>query len=384
MRKHFVYADNAATMPVSERALAAALPYFGEQYGNASAVYTMGMKAASALLEARKSAAALIGAEASQLFFTSGGTESDNWALRCAARVGAEQGRRHIVTTAIEHHAVLNTCKELELSDFSVTYIMPDSSGLITAEQVAAAVTDDTALVSIMLANNEIGTIMPIAEIAAVCRERGVPLHTDAVQAIGHLPINVNELGVDMMSFSGHKFGAMKGIGGLYVRDAGRLPPFITGGSQEYGRRAGTEPIPQIVSLAEALAESLESITEKNARILALRERLTDELLAIPDSRLNGSRSSRLAGNVNISFLGVESESLLLMLDMCGICASGGSACTSRSAEPSHVLTAIGTPSGYISGSLRLTLSDRNTDEDVTHIVSSVREAVGRLRALRG
>ena len=377
-----IYADNAASMPVSERALAAAMPYFRTDYANPSAVHTMGMNAASALLAARRRTAAALGADVREIVFTSGGTESDNHALRAAAALGAEQGRRHIVTSAIEHHAVLNCCKALEKQGFTVTYLPPDSAGFVSAPQVAAALTDDTCLVSIMLANNEIGTIQPIQEIAAVCRERGVLLHTDAVQAAGHIAIDVKALGADMLSFSGHKFGAMKGVGGLYVRSGVALPPFIRGGPQEYGRRAGTEPLPQIVSLAEALTESLEGLDEKNARTAAHRDRLIDALLEIPDSRLNGSRENRLAGNVNISFAGVESESLVLMLDMQGISASGGSACTSGTSEPSHVLTAIGTPPEYVKGSLRLSISHDLTDADTEHIITAVKTAVEKLRRL--
>ncbi|MBQ7186029.1 MAG: cysteine desulfurase [Ruminococcus sp.] len=377
-----IYADNAASMPVSERALAAAMPYFRTDYANPSAVHTMGMNAASALLAARRRTAAALGADAREIVFTSGGTESDNHALRAAAVLGAEQGRRHIVTTAMEHHAVLNCCKALEKQGFTVTYLPPDSEGFVTASQVAAALTDDTCLVSIMLANNEIGTLQPVREIAAVCRERGVLLHTDAVQAAGHIAIDVKALGADMLSFSGHKFGAMKGVGGLYVRQGISLPPYIIGGPQEYGRRAGTEPLPQIVSLAEALTESLEGLDEKNARMAAHRDRLIDALLEIPDSRLNGSRENRLAGNVNISFAGLESESLVLMLDMQGISASGGSACTSGTDAPSHVLTAIGTPPGYVKGSLRLSISHDLTDADTEHIITAVKTAVEKLRRL--
>ena len=377
-----IYVDNAASMPVTERALAAAMPYFRTDYANPSAVHTMGMNAASALLAARRRTAAALGADAREIVFTSGGTESDNHALRAAVALGAEQGRRHIVTSAIEHHAVLNCCKALEKQGFTVTYLPPDSEGFVTASQAAAALTDDTCLVSIMLANNEIGTIQPIQEIAAVCRERGVLLHTDAVQAAGHIAIDVRELGADMLSFSGHKFGAMKGVGALYVRSGVALPPFIRGGPQEYGRRAGTEPLPQIVSLAEALTESLEGLDEKNARTAAHRDRLIDALLEIPGSRLNGSRENRLAGNVNISFAGVESESLVLMLDMQGISASGGSACTSGTSEPSHVLTAIGTPPGYVKGSLRLSISHDLTDADTEHIITAVKTAVEKLRRL--
>ena len=380
--KKRIYADNAASMPVTERALAAALPFFRTEYANPSAVHTMGMNAASALLAARRRTAAAIGADAREIVFTSGGTESDNHAVRAAAALGAEQGRRHIVTSAMEHHAVLNCCKALEKQGFTVTYLLPDSSGFISASQVAAALTEDTCLVSIMLANNELGTVQPIPEIAAACLERGVLLHTDAVQAVGHIPTDVKALGVDMLSFSGHKFGAMKGAGGLYIRKGIGLPPFILGGPQEYSRRAGTEPLPQIVSMAEALDESLEDIRTKTARMLAQREHLINALLEIPGSRLNGSRENSLAGTVNISFAGVESESLVLMLDMHGISASGGSACTSGTSEPSHVLTAVGTPPGYVKGSLRLSFSGVLDDSDISFVISAVKDSVTKLRSL--
>ena len=380
LNRRTVYADCAASMPVSRRALAAAMPYFSELYGNPSAVHSHGTAAASALLSARRRIAELLGADVREIVFTSGGTESDNFAVRSAAALGAAQGKRHIVTTAVEHHAVLNTCKALEREGFDVDYIRPGSDGVITPEQVEKAVTGSTCLVSVMLANNEIGTLMPAAEIAAVCRSKGVLFHTDAVQAAGHINLDVTAIGADLLSFSGHKFGAMKGAGGLYIKNGLKLQPFINGGPQEYARRAGTEPLPQIVSMAEALAESLEDLDEKNARILAMRERLADALLEIPDSRLNGSRSLRLAGNLNISFGGIESESLLLMLDMQGICASGGSACTSQTSEPSHVLSAIGTEDRYIKGSLRLTLSHLNTDEDIDRIITAVKTSVTKLR----
>ena len=380
--KRFVYADNAASMPVTERALKAALPFFTEDFANPSAIHTMGMNAASALLSARKKIASALGAGPREIVFTSGGTESDNLAIRGAAALGARQGKRHIVTSAAEHHAVLNCCKALEAEGFTVTYLSPDREGIVTAGQVADAIGDSTCLVSIMTANNEIGTLMPVTETAAVCRERGVLFHTDAVQAVGHIPVDVNALGADLLSFSGHKFGAMKGVGGLYIREGISLPPLILGGPQERGRRAGTEPLPQIVSMSEALIESLEDLEARTSKMLAQRERLINALLSMPDCILNGSREHRLAGNVNLSFKGIESENLILMLDMYGISASGGSACTSGTSEPSHVLTAIGTPPEYVKGSLRLSLSDKLSDEDIEYLIASVKASVEKLRGL--
>lgn len=383
MDKRFIYADYAASSPVTERALAAALPCFGEEFGNPSSVHSRGMRSARALLDARKKIASLLGAEPGEIVFTSGGTESDNWALRSGAMLGAQSGRRHIITSNTEHHAVLRCCEQLEREGFEVTYLPADSEGMITASQVTAAIRPDTALVSIMYANNEIGTLLPVDEIAAVCRGRGVLFHTDAVQAVGHEHIDVRSLGADMLSLSGHKFGGMRGVGALYIRNGVRLPPFMLGGGQEKGRRSGTENLPAIVSMAEALSESLEGLVEKKARLLALRERLIDGLLNIPDSRLNGSREHRLAGNVNVSFAGIESESLLLLLDIQGICASGGSACSSFSEEPSHVLRAVGAGEEYIKGSLRLTLGGSINEDDIDHIIGAVRGSVERLRKER-
>ncbi len=383
MDKLSFYLDNAASMPVNEDALSAAMPFITEHYGNPSSLHKKSMAAANALLESRKSIAYALGAQPGDVFFTSGGTESDNWALRSAARVGAAAGRNHIVTTALEHHAILNTCADLEKDGFSITYLPPDRDGYITPQQVSSAITDQTCLVSVMLANNEIGTLQPIKKIAAVCRRKGVPLHTDAVQAVGHLPVDVQELGVDMLSFSGHKFGAMKGVGGLYIRSGFSIPPLIYGGGQEYGMRSGTEPVAQIVSMATALSEMTQDIYHKIERTEDIRDQMINDLLQIPGSHLNGGIKNRLAGNVNISFSGVESESLLLMLDMRGICASGGSACTSSSKEPSHVLRAIGTSEEYIKGSLRLTFEDDLTASDVEYIVDAVRDSVEKLRALR-
>lgn len=383
MEKHRIYADCAAASPLSERALLAAMPFLTEAFGNAGSVHSLGMRSARAVFDARKKLSELLGCDPRELFFTSGGTESDNWALRSAAELGEQNGKRHIVTTAVEHHAVLHTCAYLERRGFEVTYLPPDKEGRITASQVADAVREDTALVSVMYANNEVGVIYPIGEIAEACRKRGVLFHTDAVQAAGHEPISLRELGADMLSLSGHKFGAMKGIGALYVREGVKLPPFMLGGAQESGLRAGTENVPGIVSMAAALEESLEDLADKNRRLSALRDRVIDGLLEIEGSALNGARDSRLAGNVSVSFEGIESESLVLMLDIKGIQASGGSACTSHSPDPSHVLLAMGQLRELAKGSLRLSFSPSLTDGDAEAVIATVTETVKLLRANR-
>lgn len=382
MPQGYIYADNAATTRVTESVLSAMLPYFTEEYGNASAVCRLGQRAARAVLNARKAVADALGADVREIYFTSGGSESDNWAIKGAAALGERSGKRHIVTTAVEHHAVLRSCEALEARGFGVTYLPVDEYGRVTAAQVAAAVRDDTCLVSVMYANNEVGTIMPVREIGAVCRERGVLFHTDAVQAVGHIPIDVRTLGADMLSLSGHKLHAPKGIGALYVRSGVELPPFISGGSQERGRRAGTENVPAIVGLGQAMTDAAKDISERAERMTALRERLTEGLLGIPETRLNGHPTERLAGNVNISFRGVEGESLLLMLDMNGVCASSGSACTSGSSEPSHVLLAMGVPKELAQGSLRLTFGDDATAEDIDRIIGAVKSSAERLRSM--
>ena len=384
MTKRTVYADNAATMPVSKKALDAAMPYLTELYGNAGAVYSLGTKSARAVFDARKSIARSLGCEASEIIFTSGGSESDNMAILGAAELGRQTGKRHIVTTNIEHHAVLNTCRRLEAQGYDVTYLPADGEGLIAAEQISEAIREDTALVSVMYANNEIGTLMPIKEIAAICRSKNILFHTDAVQAAGHLPLELNSLGVDMLSVSGHKFGAFKGVGALYIRKELKLPPLISGGHQESGLRAGTENVAGIVSMAEALRESLEGLKDKTDRLLKVRDKLTEGLLKIPGSRLNGDRKKRLPSNVNISFDGVEGESLLLMLDINGVMASSGSACTSYSADPSHVLKAIGLDDRLAKGSLRLSLSPDTTLDDAGFIILAVEKSVRTLRELSG
>ncbi len=382
MPQKYIYADNAATTRVTQSVLEAMLPYLTEDYGNASAVYKLGQRTSRAVLNARTAAAKAIGAEPREIFFTSGGSESDNWAVKGAAQLGAADGKRHIVTTSVEHHAVLRSCEQLEKQGFEVTYLPVDEYGRVTVEQVAAAVRNDTCLVSVMAANNEVGTLQPVAEIGDVCRSKGVLFHTDAVQAVGHIPIDVKTMGIDMLSLSGHKIHAPKGIGALYVRSGIELPPLIAGGSQERGRRAGTENVPAIVALGQALTDAVTDIPGRAARLTALRSRLTEGLLAIPETRLNGHPAERLPGNVNISVRGLEGESLLLMLDMNGLCASSGSACASGSSEPSHVLTAIGLPRETAQSSLRLTLGDDATAEEVEAIIEIVTRSVERLRSM--
>ena len=382
MEKRFVYADNAATTRVSKRALDAALPYFTEQYGNASSIYMLGQNAAKAVLKSREQVAKAIGAKTNEIYFTSGGSESDNWAIKGVAEAGAKKGKKHIITTVFEHHAVLHTCQYLENKGFEVTYLPVSDKGLVTAEQVKNAIREDTCLVTVMFANNEIGTILPIAEIAKVCKERGVLFHTDAVQAVGNVPIDVKELGVDMLSLSGHKIHAPKGVGALYMRAGISIPNLIFGGAQERTKRAGTENVPSIVALGEAITAACEDIPAKIAKVSKMRDRLIDEILKIKETRLNGDRESRLCGNVNISIRGIEGESLLLSLDLMGICASSGSACTSGSLDPSHVLLSIGLPHEIAHGSLRLSISEETSDEDIDYIIECVPKVVDRLRAM--
>ncbi len=382
MEKRFVYADNAATTKVSERALKAALPYFTEQYGNASSIYSIGMNAARAIAKARGQVADAIGAKTGEIYFTSGGSEADNWAIKGAAEIGAAKGKKHIITACFEHHAVLHTCEYLAKHGFEITYLPIDSMGLVDPEDVKNAIREDTALVTIMYANNEIGTIQPIKEIAAICKERKVLFHTDAVQAVGHVEIDVKDLGVDMLSMSGHKLHAPKGIGALYIRTGIILPNLIHGGAQERTKRAGTENVPSIVAFGEAITEACESIPEKQAKVSAMRDKLIHELTKIKESRLNGDPQKRLCGNVNISFRGIEGESLLLMLDLEGICASSGSACTSGSLDPSHVLLALGLDHATAHGSLRLSITEETTDEDIDYIIEAVPRVLAKLRAM--
>ena len=382
MEKRIIYADNAATTQVSKPVLEAMLPYLTGQYGNPSSIYALGRHAQRDIELARQQVAEALGCEPGEIFFTGCGTESDNWAIRStAARLGAK-GKRHIVTSVFEHHAVLHTCAALEKEGFEVTYLPVSREGLLTAQQVADAIRPDTALVSIMYANNEIGTIQPISEIAAVCREKGVLFHTDAVQAAGHVPINVREQGIDMLSLSGHKLHAQKGIGALYVRKGVPLPNLLYGGAQERGHRPGTENVPAIVGLGTAITLAVENLEEKMERVTALRNRLIDGILDIPRTRLNGDRVHRVPGNCNISILGIEGEFLLLALDQLGVMASSGSACTSGSLDPSHVLLSLGLCHEVAHGSLRLSISDETTREDVDYIIWAVHQAAERGRAM--
>ena len=382
MDKRFIYADNAATTKVSQRALAAALPYFTEQYGNASSIYSLGMNAAKAVLKARNQVANALGAKPGEIYFTSGGSEADNWAIKAAAEIGAKDGKKHIITSVFEHHAVLHVCEYLEKHGYEITYVPINNKGLVDPEDIKNAIREDTALVTIMYANNEIGTIQPIKEIAAICKERKVMFHTDAVQAVGHIAIDVKDLGVDMLSLSGHKIHAPKGVGALYVRTGLRIPNLIHGGAQERTKRAGTENVPSIVALGEAITEAYENLTEKQEKTKAMRDKLINELTKIKESRLNGDLENRLPGNVNISFRGIEGESLLLMLDLEGICASSGSACTSGSLDPSHVLLALGLDHATAHGSLRLSINEETTDEDIDYIIEAVPRVLAKLRAM--
>ncbi|MBQ1463706.1 MAG: cysteine desulfurase NifS [Ruminococcus sp.] len=380
--KRFIYADNAATTAVSEEVLNAMLPHFRTAFGNASSIYKLGRDAQKAVETAREKVAAALGAEPREIFFTSCGSESDNWAIKGTAELMAKKGKKHIITSVFEHHAVLHTCEDLEKKGFEVTYIPVSDKGLIDPEDVRKAIREDTALVTIMYANNEIGTIQPIEEIAAICKEKKVIFHTDAVQAVGHVDIDVHKQGIDMLSLSGHKIHAQKGIGALYIRKGLTLPNLIHGGGQERGKRAGTENVPAIVGLGVAIEAATRNIAEKNAVILPRRNRLIDEILKLPYTRLNGDRDKRLPGNLNISFEGIEGESLLLMLDMYGICGSSGSACTSGSLDPSHVLLSIGLKHEIAHGSLRLSIEENVTDEDVDYIIEVIPKVVERLRSM--
>ena len=375
-----VYADNAATTKMSKTAVNAMLPYMESVFGNPSSLYRIGQEAAEAVYKARESIAKNLGCTVNEIYFTSGGSEADNQAICSAAEIGAKRNKKHIISTAFEHHAVLHTLKKLEKEGFEVTLLDVHENGLITPEQVAQAIRPDTCLVTIMYANNEIGTIQPIKEIGAVCREKNVTFHTDAVQAAGHLPINVQEENIDMLSLSAHKFHGPKGVGALYVRKGVYITNLIEGGAQERGKRGGTENVPGIVGAAAALDEAVGKLEETNARLTQLRDRLIEGLLTIPHSILNGDKSSRLPGNVNICFEGIEGESLLLLLDAKGISASSGSACTSGSLDPSHVLLAIGRVHDIAHGSLRLSLSDENTEEEIEYIISEVPKVVEYLR----
>lgn len=377
-----VYVDNAATTAMNDVAVAAMTPYLKEVYGNPSSLHTVGQIAKERLEKFRAEIAGCLNCDPREIYFTSGGSESDNQAINSAAYNGALKGKKHIVTTAFEHHAVLHTLKKLEKQGYEVTYLGVDANGLITAEQVAAAIRPDTALVTVMFANNEIGTILPIAQIGAVCRERGVTFHTDAVQAVGHFPVDVKAQNIDMLSLSAHKFHGAKGVGALFVKRGIPLRTFVEGGAQERGRRAGTENLAGIASMAAALNYACANMQATNEKLIKLRDRLIDGLLKIPHSKLNGDLKNRLPNNVNICFEGIEGESLLLLLDEKGICASSGSACTSGSLDPSHVLLALGLPHEVAHGSLRLSLSDGNDDGDVDIILSEVPKVVEYLRGM--
>ena len=374
----FVYADNAATTAMSK----AAIDAMQELYGNPSSLHQKGREANYALMDARETVARCLNAQPREIYFTGCGTESDNWAITEGARLGAEQGKKHIISDAIEHHAVLHTLAKLEKQGFEVTYLPVHEDGLVRLDELAAAIRPDTCLVTIMFSNNEIGTIQPIREIGALCRERGVLFHTDAVQAVGHLPIDVAADNIDMLSLSGHKFHAPKGVGALYCKRSVPIRNFIEGGAQERGRRGGTEAIPAILAMAAAMKDSCEHMEENMARVSAMRDKLIDGLSKIPRSRCNGSPDHRAPGIVSFCFEGIEGESLLLRLDLAGICASSGSACTSGSLDPSHVLLALGMPHEIAHGSLRLSLCEYNTMEEVEYILQQVPEVVRTLREM--
>ncbi len=380
--EQFVYADNAATTKLSPAVLEAMMPYLTEEYGNPSSLYRFGNHAKRAIEQARKEVADVLGAEPFEILFTGGGTEADNWVKEIMRSLKA-RGKNHFITSAVEHHALLHSAQRLQKEGFEVTFIPVDREGQIDPEQVRAAIRPETGLVSIMFANNEIGTIYPIQEIGAICRQAGVLFHTDAVQAAGHLPINVKEMNIDLLSLSAHKFHGPKGVGAFYCRRGIPLPSLIDGGAQERGKRAGTENVAGIVGLGAALRLANEEMSETSARVSAMRDRLIDGILqTVPMCRLNGPRHNRLPGNCNISFLGIEGESLLLRLDLAGIAASSGSACASSSLDPSHVLLAIGLPHEVAHGSVRLSLSDYNTEEDVDYILEKLPEIVSTLRSM--
>lgn len=378
----FVYADNAATTAMSQAAINAMLPAMHEMYGNPSSLHQKGREANLALMAARETVAKCLGAQAREIYFTGCGTESDNWAITEAARLGAAEGKKHIISDAIEHHAVLHTLAKLEKQGFEVTYLPVHEEGIVRVEELKAAIRPDTCLVTIMFSNNEIGTLQPIREIGAACREKGILFHTDAVQAVGHVPIDVVADNIDMLSLSGHKFHAPKGVGALYVKKGIKLKNFIEGGAQERGKRGGTEAIPSILAMAAALQESCDHMEENMAKVSAMRDKLIDGLSKIPYSRCNGDNAHKAPGVVSFCFEGIEGEALLLRLDMAGICASSGSACTSGSLDPSHVLLALGMPHEIAHGSLRLSLCEYNTMEEVDYILEQVPQVVKTLRQM--
>ena len=377
----FVYADNAATTSVSKTALDAMLPYLTEYYGNPSSLYAFAQKVAEDVAKARQTVADCLGAKSPrEIYFTSGGSEADNQALISAATAGARKGKKHLISTKFEHHAMLHTLKKLEKQGFEVTLLDVHSDGVVRLEDLEAAIREDTCLVSVMFANNEIGTVQPIKEIGALCRSKGIPFHCDAVQAVGHMPINVEEMNIDMLSLSGHKFHSPKGVGALYVRRNIPLFNLIEGGSQERGKRGGTENVAGIIGMAAALKESCDNMEANSAKICAMRDKLFAELGKIPHSKINGSLEHHVPGTVNMCFEGIEGESLLLMLDANGICASSGSACTSGSLDPSHVLLSLGLPHEVAHGSLRLSIGEYNTMEEIDHLIEVVPRVVAYLR----
>lgn len=377
-----IYADNAATTAVSAHVLQEMLPYYSEQYGNPSSLYAFGQTAHRAITKARAQVAAALGATEREIYFTSGGSEADNWAIKGAAALGKAKGKTHIITTTIEHHAVLHTLDALKKEGFTVTCLPVYANGICRVADVEAAITDETCLVTVMYANNEIGTIQPIGEIGALCRKKGVLFHTDAVQAVGHIPVDVQKDQIDLLSLSGHKLHAPKGVGALYCRKGIRLPNLIEGGAQESGRRAGTENVPGIVGLGVAITDAVAAMDENAKKLRLLRDKLLDGALQISHSRVTGDRTHRLPGHCSLCFEGVEGESLLLLLDAKGVCGSSGSACTSGSLDPSHVLLAIGLPHEVAHGSLRLTLSDDTTPEEIDYILSVLPPIIDRLRAM--
>ena len=382
MLKTTIYLDNAATTKVSDNVLNAMLPYLKEEYGNPSSIYTLGRNSAIAVNKARHQVAQALGCEDSEVYFTSCGSESDNWAIKSTAKMMAQKGKKHIITSVFEHHAVLHTLDALKKEGFEVTYLPVYSNGIVKVEDVANAIRPDTALVTIMYANNEIGTIQPIPERGALCKEKGVIFHTDAVQAIGNVHINVKEQNIDMLSLSGHKIHAQKGCGVLYVNKKYRLPPFIDGGAQERGRRAGTENVPAIVGLGVAITDAVNGVDAKNEKLKRFSDKIYNEIMKIDRVHLNGDREKRMPSNLNFSFEGVEGESLLLQLDLQGIAASSGSACTSGSLDPSHVLLSIGLPHEVAHGSLRISMSEYTTEEEIDKLIEVLPVIVNKLRSM--
>ena len=378
----FVYADNAATTAMSKAAVDAMLPAMHELYGNPSSLHQKGREANLALMAARRTVAECLGAKPEEIYFTGCGTESDNWAITEGARLGAAAGKKHIISDVIEHHAVLHTLAKLEKQGFEVTYLPVHENGIVRLEELAAAIRPDTCLVTIMYSNNEIGTIQPVREIGALCREKGILFHCDAVQAVGHMPVDVEKDNIDMLALSGHKFHAPKGVGALYCRKGIKIQNFIEGGAQERGKRGGTEGIPSILAMAAALKESCDHLEENMAKVTAMRDKLIEGLSAIPYSRCNGDPDHKAPGIVSFCFEGIEGESLLLRLDLAGICASSGSACTSGSLDPSHVLLALGMPHEIAHGSLRLSLCEFNTEEEIDYILEQVPQVVRTLREM--